>query len=197
MIKKTTLYLVALSCLGIGFIAGVIFSAVQNVPTAISAQPQEAATGPVPTKQPSDEARQVIARLKQQVAQNPQDYESWVHLGNSYYDSGQAHDAIASYEKALALRDDSADVWTDLGVMYRRHGEPQKAVNCFAEANNRNPQHVSSLYNKGLVLLADLHDRPGAIAAWEQLVAINPKAATPNGKLISDLLAELRHNEKP
>ena len=198
MIKKSTLYLIALSCLAVGFVAGVIFSAIQNTPAQVASQPSVNSPAPsLPVNQPGPEVSQAIVALRQQVEENPNDYQAWVHLGNTYYDSGQPHEAITAYEKALVIRDDSANVWTDLGVMYRRHGEPKKAVSCFEEASRCDPQHASALYNKGLVLLADLNDRPGAIAAWKQLVTINPQAATPNGKLISDLLAELQQQDTP
>ncbi len=188
MIPKTTVYLVALACLGVGFVGGVIFSAVRTAPVAVKVQ----ATPPSAPQAPNIEGRQTIAMLQQIVAQDPQNYEAWVRLGNTYFDSQQAHEAIEAYEKALAIQDGSPDVWTDLGVMHRRHKNPQQAVICFDEASRRDPQHVSSLFNKGFVLLADLNDKEGAIKAWEQVVAINPMAATPNGDMIGNLLENLR-----
>ena len=68
-----------------------------------------------------------------------------------------------------------------LGIMYRRSGQPQKAIEAFDRAIATDPKHENSRFNKGIVLMHDLNDREGAIAAWEELVEVNPNALTPNG----------------
>ncbi|MEN8140870.1 MAG: tetratricopeptide repeat protein [Thermodesulfobacteriota bacterium] len=184
MVQKNTLYLVALACLGLGFVAGVIFSAVRGGPDV------QGPTAPLTTG--TGDAEKTIALLNQVLAQEPQNYEAWVRLGNIHFDRGQHHQAIEAYEKALAINDGSADVWTDLGVMYRRHGQPGKAISSFDEASRRDPKHLTSLFNKGFVLVTDLNDPAGAIEAWEKAVAINPMAAAPNGEILANLIDELR-----
>ena len=191
MVSKTTLYLVALSCLGAGFLGGVIFSALRSTEVAVAvqapaAQPQSQATSG------DKELLQAITMLQQLLDKDPQNYEALVKLGHVYFDSGQHQQAISAYEKALAIDPSSANVWTDLGVMYRREQKPQKAVDCFSEANRRDPNHMASLFNWGLVLLNDLADRQGAIAVWEKALAINPMAAAPNGEMLANIVDSLK-----
>ena len=48
------------------------------------------------------------------------------------------------------------------------------------------------MFNKGVVLMHDLNDKPGALASWEALVKVNPNAKAPNGQLVSNLIAGLK-----
>ncbi len=187
MVKKETLYIVALIAFGLGFIGGVIFAAIKSTPLD-EGQGQQAVSQ-APAQQDLSEA---ISILEQQVANEPQNYEAWVRLGNTYYDTGQSAKAIVAYDKALAINNGSPDVWTDMGIMYRRTGQFDQALESFNEAAQRDASHIPSRFNKGIVLLNDLKDPAGAIAAWEEILQIDPSATTRDGKRLSDLVAELK-----
>ncbi|MEN8258490.1 MAG: tetratricopeptide repeat protein [Thermodesulfobacteriota bacterium] len=189
MVKKETLYIVALITFGVGFISGVIFSAVKSTPMddGRNHPPQQA------TAQPQQQDKtEAIKALEQTVGKEPQNYEAWVRLGNNYYDTGQNEKAITAYDKALAINNGSANVWTDMGIMYRRTGQFDKAIESFEEGAKRDPSHIFSRFNKGIVLLSDLNDTAGAIAAWEEVLEINPATTTQNGRKLSDWVAELK-----
>ncbi|MBU0682354.1 MAG: tetratricopeptide repeat protein [Proteobacteria bacterium] len=189
MVKKETLYIVALITFGVGFLCGVIFSAIKSAPMddGHNHPPQQAVVQP--QQQDTGEAIRV---LEQVVAKEPQNYEAWVRLGNNYYDTDQSEKAIIAYDKALAIHNGSADVWTDLGIMYRRTGQFDKAIESFNEGAKRQPGHIQSRFNKGIVLLADFNDPAGAIAAWEEVLKLDPTATAQNGKKLSDWVAELK-----
>ena len=87
---------------------------------------------------------------------------------------------------------EAGDVLSDLGVMYRRNRQPEKAIEAFDRALAVNPNHQTSRYNKGVVMMHDLEDRQGALAAWEELVTLNPQAKAPNGKLVSEMLQQIK-----
>jgi len=72
--------------------------------------------------------------------------------------------------------------------MYRKNGQPKKAIEAFETAMKIDPSHEVSLFNKGVVLMHDLDDRPGAIQAWEELLKLNPFAKTPDGQLIAGII---------
>ena len=143
-----------------------------------------------PQKNPGKE--EAIAMLEKVIAEDPQNYEALIHLANNYFDTGQYVKAIDTYQKGLAIDNTSPDVWTDLAIMYRRTGQFQKAVDSFNKAISQKPDHRNSLMNKGFVLLTDLNDKEGAIKAWEETLKKYPMAAMPNGKLISEWVAELK-----
>ncbi len=190
MVKKETLYIVALITFGLGFLSGIIYSAIKStsMDDGHNHPPQQAAS-----QAPSQQNRaESITRLEELVAKEPQNYEAWVHLANNYFDSSQHDKAITAYDKALAINNGSADVWTDLGIMYRRTGQFDKALESFTEAAKRDPAHIMSRFNMGIVLLHDLNDRAGAAAAWEEVVKLDPAAATKDGKKLSTWVAELK-----
>jgi cytochrome c-type biogenesis protein CcmH/NrfG len=190
MVKKETLYIVALITFGLGFVSGVIFSAVKSTPMADgSNHPPQQAVSQAPQQQDKAEA---IRILEQTVAAEPDNYEAWVRLGNNYYDTGQNTKAITAYDTALAINNGSANVWTDLGIMYRRTGQFDKAIDSFREGARREPGHIPSRFNMGIVMLSDLKDTSGAIAAWEEVLKLDPTATTQNGKRLSDWVAELK-----
>jgi cytochrome c-type biogenesis protein CcmH/NrfG len=125
------------------------------------------------------------------VALNPQDVNSWITLGNLYFDTSQPAKSIEAYSRALEISPDNPNVLTDMGVMQRALGEFQKAVDTFAKAIAVDPRHETARMNTGIVLLFDLGDKEGAIAAWQDLVRINPQAVNANGTPIADILREM------
>ena len=192
LVKKETIYLVALACLVIGFLGGIVFSVYKNpVPVQQAASPP---AGPGPAGQPqlTPEQMNTMLNLEREVAANPNNGEAWTQLGHLYFDSDQPTKAINAYSKSLAINPSDPNVLTDLGVMYRRNGEPDKAIESFDKAISIAANHETARFNKGVVLLYDLKDKAGAIKAWEELVALNPLAAAPNSKMVTELLAELK-----
>ena len=76
--------------------------------------------------------------------------------------------------------------------MYRRNSQPDKAIETFDRAVKANPQHEHARFNKGVVLLNDLHDPAGAVKVWEELIQINPMATTPSGSPLTDLIEKVK-----
>lgn len=146
----------------------------------------------------SEQFHRMIDALKSKVAENPDNIDAWVQLGNIYFDDHQFNKAVHAYEKALEIEPDNADVLTDLGVMHRRDGHPEKAVEAFNRAIAADPNHQIAMYNKGVVQMHDLNDIEAAIESWKTLLAVNPNAKTPDGSVISELIkaAEAEMNGK-
>ena len=76
--------------------------------------------------------------------------------------------------------------------MYRRSGNPKKAVEMFEKVIALDPQQENARFNKGIVLLHDLKDEEGAVAAWEGLLEINPVAMAPNGQSVDELIQQYK-----
>ncbi len=135
-------------------------------------------------------ARQIVA-LKKHLQNNPGDGAAWGHLGNLYYDNEQPEKAIEAYQHALQSGSATANLLTDLGVMYRKTKQPEKAIDCFDKAIEKDPDHLPSRFNKGVVLLNDFGKPRAAIAVWRELLAIDPNAATGTGQKIVDIIASV------
>ena len=178
-VKKQTLYISIATSLLIGFVCGVLYSALQT-PASMSEEEHN-----------HDEATAAIQALEQQTQDTPDDSQVWVKLGHAYFDSDQPDNAIKAYEKALELIPGDINVMTDLGVMYRRNNQPKVAIATFDKVLQQDPNHEQARFNKGVVLLGDLNDKEGAIAEWKKLVAINPFAKTPSGNTVKEIISQI------
>ncbi len=183
-IQTPTATIFTLVAFGLGFFAGVAFAVYKTGP--------QASNRPLPQVQ--NESAQMIAKFEAEVNQNPANSAAWVQLGHLYFDGNAYSQAINAYEKALQLEPNNPNVMTDLGIMYRRNGEPEKAVAIFSRVIAIAPKHENARFNKGIVMLNDLQDREGALAAWEGLRAINPLAMAPNGQSIDELIQHYKEH---
>ncbi|PKN08545.1 MAG: hypothetical protein CVU73_08925 [Deltaproteobacteria bacterium HGW-Deltaproteobacteria-8] len=175
--------------LAVGFFAGTV---VMELRQPAGARVQAGAGASSEGEAVSPETQAHITELEIATATKPGDSGLWVELGNLYFDTHQAQKSVAAYQKAIALGTASPDVWTDLGIMQREAGQPQQALASFDAALKLNPRHENALYNKGVVFLHDTGDKAGAAKAWGRLLEINPGAKTPDGRPLSDIVAELK-----
>jgi|WetSurMetagenome_2_1015567.scaffolds.fasta_scaffold21779_2 cytochrome c-type biogenesis protein CcmH/NrfG len=195
-IKKDTLLIAIAIALVAGFLAGIAFTKYKpgtNSSSQNSVMSQMQANEKTGTD--SNKIATEITELEKRTTDRPDDAEAWTRLGNLYFDSNKHDKAITAYNRSLKLKPDDADVLTDLGVMYQRSGQPSEAIKSFDKAIEVDPRHESSLFNKGIVLLHDLNDRQGALKTWEDLVKLNPSAKTSGGKLVSDMIQQLKIGE--
>ena len=188
-VRKETFWLITLLALAVGFFGGVMFAVLKSDSGTVPGRPQ----AHEPQAQFATPARtNMIASLEDETAKNPQNTKAWVQLGNEYFDSDQYEKAIWAYRKSLELEPNRANVWTDLGVMYRRSGKSQEALQAFDKAIEADPKHEPSRLNKGIVLLHDMQDFDGAIAAWEALLAVNPIAMAPTGRSVDEMIQQMK-----
>ncbi|MFZ0133986.1 MAG: tetratricopeptide repeat protein [Desulfobacterales bacterium] len=186
-VKKSTLIGVAVGCLVVGFLGGVVFSIYKATGLGPAARP--AAVQPDAGNRAPE-----LDRLVKETAQNPGNVTAWIQLGNLYFDTDAPEKAIWAYRKALEIDPGNPAVWTDMGVMYRHANQPQEALKAFEEAMRIDPKHEPSRFNKGIVQLHDLNDPAAGIKTWEELLAINPLAMAPNGKSVDELVVIFRKN---
>ena len=188
---RESVIIAALASLIVGFVCGMAFQAYR---TGSTAGREGAVSTPAPAVDPeSAEARhRALHELEEATAAEPGNAETWARLGNAYFDENRYQDAIEAYERSLDIDPNQAGVWTDLGVMYRRSGNPEEAIRAFDRAVEVDPEHEASRFNKGVVLLHDLEDLPGAIQAWEGLLEVNPTAMAPNGQPVMSLVEQFK-----
>jgi cytochrome c-type biogenesis protein CcmH/NrfG len=199
MVQKQTLYIAILVAVTFGFMLGATYTSFKLAPDQDNAmQGPGMPPGPGNTGKAQAEvdhgAR--ILELEALVKDQPENVQAWVALGNTFFDSHRYKDAIEAYEKSLALAPADPHVLTDLGIMYRRDNNPEKAVKSFDRAIKADPDFETARFNKGIVLMHDLEDLPGAIRAWEALVKVNPMAHAPDGQLINTLIQGLKQQQK-
>ena len=169
----------------VGFFAGAGFAVYKM-------GPQEAAQSSTVQTNLADQENQAITSLEAEVTRNPDNFQSWVRLGNLYYDTNQPQKAIGAYTKSLELHAGNANILTDLGVMYRRTQQPEKAIEYFDKAIAMEPTHQFSRINKGIVQYYDLKDAQAAIDTWEALLKVAPDAKNASGTPVRDFVDHIK-----
>jgi tetratricopeptide (TPR) repeat protein len=182
--KKSHYIILAVACLVIGFIGGVLYASYSSPPPGLEGvsqrptgmpsgmPPSAPETGPTAQQKAAVEAK--VKEWQARMESAPDDPDLYVQAGNAMFDLQVYDQAVEYYEKAVELGKNDANVYTDIGVCYRRMGNPEKAVENFRQARKADPMHEISALNLGIVLLHDLNDQKGAIAAWKEYLKLNP-----------------------
>lgn len=194
-VTVNTVFVVGIVCLIVGFLGGVIYSTYKSGSEGMSQATAFQTPAPRQTG-PSTQQADLIKALELKLAQNPADQESWMQLGNLYFDTNNPQKAIDAYTKYIELNPNNPDVWTDLGIMYRRAGQFSKAITAFDRAIELDPDHPQSWFNKGIVYLHNLNKPEEAVKAWEKLVEIAPDFKGPGGQSIQQMVDSIKKRQE-
>lgn len=187
-VPQKTPYVTYLIIFIAGFLCGIAFTVIKD--DSPGAENTEGSNQAV--QQQDSQSQQAILNLEAEVTSNPDNHQAWVRLGHLYFDTNQPKKAIGAYTKSLELHPGDANILTDLGVMYRRDQQPEKAVELFNQAIAKDPTHIPSRFNKGIVLLYDLKKTEEAVASWESILRINPSASTANGEPMQQFIDRIK-----
>jgi len=176
VLTRTSAVLVTLIVLAVGFIGGVAMTIIKTGPSRGM------------EKAPGKNLAKMAMQLESMVEANPTDTDSWVKLGNIYFDTDQYPKAIKAYSKAMETGSETPFIVCDLGVMYRRNGQPEMAIKAFDRALEMDPKFEVAYLNKGIVLVNDLKKKEEAIKVWRQLLEINPLAMAGNNQTVGELI---------
>jgi cytochrome c-type biogenesis protein CcmH/NrfG len=197
-VNTQTMAIAVVAALAVGFFGGVIYSSIQSIPSTKLPPVQQTANPPLkggqgqPPSGLNPQQSSTILSLEQRVASNANDAEAWMQLGNTYFDTNNFVKSIAAYNHYLTLQPNNSNVLTDLGIMYRNNGQPTEAIASFDRAIASDPKHVQAPFNKGIVLMNDLHDHQAAIDVWQKLIDTNPGATASNGMPITQVIEDAK-----
>lgn len=192
---KTPFFILTIAmALVIGFLAGYIYTnqvnwntqraasagAAAGLPPAGGLPPASPgnAAGALPEGHPSINPDPMIAAMKAEVEQAPNNLEKTVRLANFLYDNKRYPDAIEWYQKALKLDPKNPNIETDMGTAYYYTGDNDSALKHFANSLRHDPRHAQTIHNKFIVLLEGKKDIAGARAALKELESIEPQNAS-------------------
>jgi tetratricopeptide (TPR) repeat protein len=136
--------------------------------------PSQPSSTALPENHPPLDALNRVTTLTQAIEKDPKNADLRVQLGNAYYDAGLYKEAAQAYEEGIALNPQGPDVETDLSTCYHYTGQDDRALEILNRVLQKNPGFAPALFNKGIVLQAGKADVQGAIAAWEELLRLNP-----------------------
>ncbi len=101
VVRRETMYMVAVLALAVGFFGGVVFSVLRSDSSPPGQTVAPVQSSPVP--QANLDLSAGIAVLEKAVAANPDDVNAWIKLGNNYFDTDQYEKSIQAYRKSLAI----------------------------------------------------------------------------------------------
>lgn len=193
--KKSNALFLCLAVFILGFLAGLLWASYKGPPPGLERQArhehQPQTAGPAET----DQAWAQLAELEARIKAAPDQVRLYVQAGNLLFDHEMYQRAAEYYEQALELGLKDPDVLTDAGVCYRRLDQPNKAAGFFRRARQADPAHETSALNLGIVLFHDLGDKKGALKAWREYLALNPKGR--RADMIRQVVARLETEVKP
>ena len=187
-------YTMAVICLLIGVPVGYLLRGPATpAPAAMVQQAAEAPTGmqqapagmpqaqgpQAPQKMPSlDEMKQMAdkqaAPLMAQLKSSPKDPKLLAQIGEIYQMTHQFKKAIEYYNRSLAIDPENVPVRTVMASCMYYEGDVDDALAQLQKALSYDPKHGGTLMNIGIIKWKSKNDADGAVAAWEQLLKVDP-----------------------
>ena len=137
------------------------------------------------------EAAQVVDDL---LARYPEDSHSQDVLAWFYYRFGRADDAFDCWEQCLELDPAFVDAYTWMGTIAREKGDHEKAIECFTEGLEWQPDSERLAVELARSLM-DVGRTDDAVVLLEKHVAIQPRSM-PILVLLGDAYSQLEEHEK-
>lgn len=136
-----------------------------------SAEPAD--TSPLP-----EELRLRIENALRRTVKEPASTESWIELGNAYFDADLPKKSVNAYGRALKLNPNDTNVLNDQGAMYRQSGDFTQALKNFEKALAIDHGNLESLYNMGYVYAIDLNRIDKGLEIWKKYLELDSASDT-------------------
>lgn len=183
-------------CLAIGLVVGYLLrgSAPSTVPSpaAMSGAPAApvaaAPAAPTAATTPAQHPKMTLDDMKrmadakatpvlEKLKKNPKDADALNQLGILYRATHQFKEAEGYFEKSLEINPKNVDARVDLASCLYYTGDADGAIAQLNKALTYDPKHPGALMNLGLIKWKAKNDVPGAVAAWQTLLKLNPDFA--------------------
>lgn len=148
-------------------------------PTANSngaAYPGPAPQGQMPTlDQMKHMADQQVAPLLEKLRKDPKNQDVLLRVAYFYKSAHQFKEAASYFNQALRLDEKNVGVRTEMASCLYYDGDVDGALAQLEQSLKLSPKDANSLFNLGVIRWKGKKDPAGAIRAWQQLLASNPK----------------------
>jgi cytochrome c-type biogenesis protein CcmH/NrfG len=189
--QPTQVIVMAAVCLVIGLVLGYLLrgsapvAAPAQTGTTETAPPAAPGSAPTPAETPGGHPKLTLddmkrmadakaATLLEKLKANPKDATTLNQLGILYRATHQFKEAEGYFEKSLEIDPKNADVRTDLASCLYYTGDVDGALAQLNKVLTYDPKHAGALMNIGIIKWKAKNDVPGAVAAWEKLLKLNP-----------------------
>ncbi|NHJ33509.1 MAG: tetratricopeptide repeat protein [Asgard group archaeon] len=114
--------------------------------------------------------------FRKRVEENPDDFDSWIELGNYLLRIRNFVEAEEAIRKAIELDAKSSIGWFQLALALNGKGDLDEAEKAYREVLILIPDSINAWFNLAL-LLVKRNDHLGAKEAYKELLNINPQDA--------------------
>ena len=127
-----------------------------------------------PITQQARDYQEVINDLKARIKADPGNADLHAQTGDVYFSMKQFTEAIAHYKEAVRLNPKDVDSYNDLALVFHYIGNSDDAIKYLNKGIEADATYQRIWLTKGFILSRGFGDTPGAIKAWQEVVALNP-----------------------
>ncbi len=128
---------------------------------------------PIPVPTEVLQSQELENRLREILAQTPENPTLMARLGDIYFERGEYFQAVQEYEKVLKLAPEDIDTYNDLGLSYHFTSRPEDAVNSFRKGIEKDPSFQRIWLSLGYVQASN-GNMEDARQALEKAIEIDP-----------------------
>ncbi len=131
------------------------------------------------------------APLLEKLKSDPNNSAVLAQVGGIYHSTHQFKEAVAYYDKAVQLDPKNVALRTKLATSLFRNGDVDGAIAQLNKALTDNPGDANALFDLGMIRLQGKQDGKGAVAAWQQLLKLNPQLSEDRKAQVQKLMADV------
>jgi len=194
-------YAMAVICLLVGLVIGYLFRGSQPpapAPAQLAANAKPSApAGDMSEHMPSLEqmkqmADKKAAPLLEKLRGDPNNNDLLIQVGNIYKATHQFKEAADYYDKALQVDPKNVAIRTEMASCLYYNGDVDGAISQLQQALQYNPKDANSLFNLGMIKWQGKQDSKGALAAWQQLLKLNPQLSPDRKAKVQKMMADVQ-----
>ncbi len=196
--RASQVYAMAIVCLVVGSAIGYLFRGSQS---AAPAAPVDKRPASGMHQMPSLDQMKHMADTKAQpllekLKTDPNNSDLLFQVGNIYKATHQFKEAIAYYQKASQNDPKNLAIQTELASCLYYTGDVEGAIARLQQSLKQNPKDANSLFNLGMIKWQGKQDASGALAAWQELLKLNPQLSAERRATVEKLIAEVKQQNK-
>lgn len=121
------------------------------------------------------DVQQQIVQYQALLANNPNDLQTLIGLGDLYLNTNNVRDAYQTFLQAMKVDPNNTHVLNDLGGIYQQIGRYDQALASYEKAYRLDPSHGSSLLNVAMLYSRHKGNNAKALQLLEEFLAGNPE----------------------